>query len=43
MGWLNFSDSTVSGQTSWIKLPNDRNKDFPGGFDLNPAVTGSTQ
>jgi hypothetical protein len=43
MGWLNFSDSTVGGETSWIKLENDRNKAFPGGFDLNPTVTGSTQ
>ncbi|HWD91910.1 MAG TPA: hypothetical protein VG938_06130 [Verrucomicrobiae bacterium] len=43
MGWLNFDSSSVSGQPSWIKLPNDRNKSFPGGFELNPAVTGSAQ
>ncbi|HEX4263986.1 MAG TPA: hypothetical protein VH597_06565 [Verrucomicrobiae bacterium] len=40
MGGLNFSDTTVGGPTSWIKLPNDRNKTFPGGFNLNPVATG---
>jgi hypothetical protein len=42
-GWLNFSDTTVGGPTSWIKLPNDRNKTFPGGFNLNSVATGAKQ
>ena len=42
IGWLNIDGSgDISGQTSWIKLPNERNKAFPGGFDLNPTATGS--
>jgi hypothetical protein len=43
MGWLNFDGTNVGGQTSWIKLPNARNQTFPGGFDLNPIVTGAAQ
>lgn len=42
MGWLDFDGSgNVGGQTSWIKLPNARDKAFPDGFDLNPVATGS--
>ena len=42
IGWLNFDDANnISGQTSWIKLANPRNKAFPDGFDLNPTATGS--
>ena len=43
MGWLNFNGTDVGGQTSWIKLPNSRNKNFPTGFELDPAATGSAQ
>jgi hypothetical protein len=43
IGWLNFNGTTVGGQTSWIKLPNPRDKTFPDGFDLNPVATGSGQ
>jgi hypothetical protein len=43
MGWLNFGGSDIGGQTSWIKLPNARDKTFPDGFDLNPVATGSAQ
>jgi hypothetical protein len=44
MGWLNFDGSgNVGGQTSWIKLPNDKSKSFPAGFQLNPTATGSAQ
>lgn len=41
IGWLNFDGTGIDGQTSWIKLPNARNKAFPDGFDLNPVATGS--
>ena len=44
IGWLNFDGAgNVSGQTSWIKVPNDHSKSFPAGFDLNPVATGSAQ
>ena len=43
MGWLNFDNTSVTGQPTWIKLPNERNKSFPAGFVLTPTVTGSTQ
>jgi hypothetical protein len=44
MGWLNFDGAgNVGGQTSWIKLPNDKSKTFPEGFQLNPNATGSAQ
>jgi hypothetical protein len=43
MGWLNFSDSTVGGQTSWIKLPNNHSRTFRDGFELNPVVTGTAK
>jgi hypothetical protein len=43
MGWLNFDSSTVGGQTTWIKLPDSRSKNFPDGFELNPTATGSAQ
>jgi len=44
IGWLNFDGSgNVGGETSWIKLPNARNKTFPDGFQLNPTATGSAQ
>ena len=44
MGWLNFDGAgNVGGQTSWIKLPNDKSKTFPEGFQLNPNAAGSAQ
>ena len=43
IGWLNFDSGNVSGQPSWIKLPNDKSKSFPAGFNLNPPVSGSQQ
>lgn len=43
MGWLNLNGSGASGQANWIKLPNDRSKTFPNGFNLNVPVSGSLQ
>ena len=44
IGWLNFDGSgNLSGQTTWIKLPNDHTKSFPAGFELTPIVNGSAQ
>lgn len=41
MGWLNFNGNGISGQSTWIKLPNAKNKSFVNGFVLTPGVTGS--
>lgn len=41
MGWLNLNGTSASGQANWIKVPNDRNKTFPDGFNLNVPVSGS--
>ena len=43
MGWLNFNNNAISGTTTWIKQPNNKNKDFPNGFDLNSNATGSAE
>jgi hypothetical protein len=44
LGWLNFDGAgDVGGPTSWIKLPNDRSKTFPAGFELHPTATGTAQ
>ena len=44
MGWLNFDGAgDVGGGTSWIKLPNAKNKAFPDGFELTPVATGSEE
>jgi hypothetical protein len=43
IGWFNFNGNAVSGTTTWIKQPNNKNKDFPNGFDLDSNATGSVQ
>jgi hypothetical protein len=41
IGWLNFNGSGITGQATWIKEPNQKNKSFPNGFVLTPTVSGS--
>lgn len=44
LGWVNFSTTPsrdLTGQLSWIKLPNSRNRSYPAGFELEPNVKGS--
>jgi hypothetical protein len=43
IGWLNFNGTAVTGQPTWIKLPEPKSKKFPNGFVLTPNVTGSLQ
>jgi hypothetical protein len=41
LGWLAFTNSGISGQTAWFKLPQATAKLYPNGITQSAEVTGS--
>lgn len=42
LGWLSFTNDSIAGQVSWIKLPQASAKYYPAGFTNTAEVIGSS-